>query len=175
MRLQLKLAIFAFSVLSLLCASAALAQHTITGAPPAQTTANPQQGAPSQALQGLPTTPAQSAVTGIPATTSAGAPDSSASNDDLVIGNGDLIEVSVYGAQDFDKKDVCVDNDGKISLPFVGAVTVGGLTVRKAEERVANALSKAAGAELDSLPITFEAVWRAVMNNVATKKADTVI
>jgi len=51
---------------------------------------------------------------------------------DILIGTGDLIEVSVYGAPDFDRQ-VRVDSSGLISLPMVGEVKVAGLSVHHAE------------------------------------------
>lgn len=51
----------------------------------------------------------------------------------VLIGNGDLIEVSVYGADDF-KQDVRVSDTGEISLPLIGQVKVAGLSVTAAEK-----------------------------------------
>lgn len=51
---------------------------------------------------------------------------------DLVVGSGDLLQVSVYGAQDFDKLEVRVDDNGNISLPLIGQVKVSGLTIHEA-------------------------------------------
>jgi polysaccharide export outer membrane protein len=58
----------------------------------------------------------------------------------LVIGPGDLIEVSVFGASDFDKQ-VRVSDDGEVALPFIAPVVVGGLTPRQAEDLIAERLS----------------------------------
>ena len=60
---------------------------------------------------------------------------------ELLIGAGDLLEVSVYGAPDFDKREVRVDSSGVISLPLIGTVKVGGLSIRGAEAIVAKQLS----------------------------------
>lgn len=60
---------------------------------------------------------------------------------ELLIGAGDLLEVSVYGAPDFDKREVRVDSSGLISLPLIGTMKVGGLTIRGAEEVLAKQLS----------------------------------
>jgi polysaccharide biosynthesis/export protein len=62
-------------------------------------------------------------------------------NHELLIGSGDLLEVSVYGAPDFDKREVRVDSSGAISLPLIGTVTIAGLPVRAAEELLAKRLS----------------------------------
>ncbi len=50
---------------------------------------------------------------------------------ELLIGAGDLIEVSLYGVPDF-KTDVRVNSAGEISLPMLGTVAVGGLSVEQA-------------------------------------------
>ncbi len=60
---------------------------------------------------------------------------------ELIIGNGDLLEVSVYGAADFIKQ-VRVADSGEISLPLIGAVHVAGLTILQAEQLVQGRLSE---------------------------------
>jgi polysaccharide biosynthesis/export protein len=50
---------------------------------------------------------------------------------DLMIGAGDLLEVSLYGMPDF-KTDVRVSSGGEISLPMLGTVAVRGLSVEQA-------------------------------------------
>ncbi|PYU29042.1 MAG: polysaccharide export protein [Acidobacteria bacterium] len=55
------------------------------------------------------------------------------SQTDLVIGSGDLLEVSVYDAPEFDRQ-VRVDGAGEISLPLLGSVKIVGLTVRQSEK-----------------------------------------
>ncbi|MBV9146821.1 MAG: polysaccharide biosynthesis/export family protein [Acidobacteria bacterium] len=81
-------------------------------------------------LEGAP--PASSAVT---------RPTAAAPNRDLLIGPGDLLEVSVYGAPDFDKREVRVDSDGSVTLPLIDKVKVGGLSTPAAEELIAKKLS----------------------------------
>ena len=54
-------------------------------------------------------------------------------NPELVIGSGDLLEVSVFGAPDYDRQ-VRISADGEISLPMVGTVKVGGLTILQTEQ-----------------------------------------
>ncbi len=61
---------------------------------------------------------------------------------EVLIGSGDLLEISVYGAPDFNKLDVRVDSSGAISLPLIGTEKVGGLNVRAAEELTAKRLSE---------------------------------
>src|SRR6267142_4788488 len=50
---------------------------------------------------------------------------------ELMIGAGDLLEVSLYGMPDF-KTDVRVRSGGEISLPMLGTVGVRGLSVEQA-------------------------------------------
>jgi polysaccharide export outer membrane protein len=59
---------------------------------------------------------------------------------EILIGPGDLIEVSVYGASDY-IKDVRVRSTGEITLPLAGTVRVGGLTPAQAEALIAKRLS----------------------------------
>src|SRR4029077_1865045 len=60
---------------------------------------------------------------------------------DLLIGAGDLLEVSLYGMPDF-KTDVRVNSGGEISLPMLGTVAVSGLSVEQAETLIARKLSE---------------------------------
>ncbi len=59
---------------------------------------------------------------------------------DIRINPGDLIEVSVYGAPDFDKQ-VRVSSSGDIMLPMMGAIKVAGMSIRDAQKVVAKKLS----------------------------------
>ena len=69
------------------------------------------------------------------------APDNTSSSSKLVIGTGDLIEVSLYGMPDF-KTEVRVSSGGEISLPMLGAVVVGGLSVEQAAAQIEQDLSQ---------------------------------
>src|SRR5467141_4962366 len=60
---------------------------------------------------------------------------------DLLIGAGDLLEISLYGMPDF-KTDVRVNSGGEISLPMLGTVAVSGLSVEKAETLIEHKLSE---------------------------------
>ncbi len=60
----------------------------------------------------------------------------------MTIGEGDLLEVSVYGAPDFEKKEVRVSGTGDIVLPMIGREHVQGLTVQQAQELVAKKLTE---------------------------------
>src|SRR5579862_280537 len=58
----------------------------------------------------------------------------------LIIGSGDLLAVSVYGAPDFNSE-VRVADSGEITLPFIGSQHVAGLTVEQAETLVQKKLA----------------------------------
>jgi len=59
----------------------------------------------------------------------------------LLVGAGDLLEVSLYGMPDF-KTDVRVNSGGEISLPMLGAVAVSGLSVEQAQLLIEHRLSE---------------------------------
>jgi len=54
---------------------------------------------------------------------------------DYVIGEGDLLQVSVFEAQDL-KSEARVGARGFVSLPLIGSVEVTGLTTREAEQKI---------------------------------------
>ncbi len=60
---------------------------------------------------------------------------------EILIGGGDLLEVSVYGAPDFNKLETRVSTDGIITLPMIGQVKVSGLNFHDAEALIAKKLS----------------------------------
>jgi polysaccharide biosynthesis/export protein len=66
---------------------------------------------------------------------------SSGSARDLMIGAGDLLEISLYGMPDF-KTDVRVSSGGEISLPMLGNVSVRGLSVEQAATLIEHNLSQ---------------------------------
>ncbi len=72
----------------------------------------------------------------------AGAPPSASAvpSSEMVIGAGDLLEVSVYGAPDYDKQ-VRVSSAGEITLPLAGTLKVGELTTSQAETLIEKRLS----------------------------------
>jgi polysaccharide biosynthesis/export protein len=61
-------------------------------------------------------------------------------NPEMLIGSGDLLEVSVYGAAEYDKQ-VRVSSAGEITLPLAGTVKVGGMTTSQAESILAKKFS----------------------------------
>jgi polysaccharide export outer membrane protein len=58
----------------------------------------------------------------------------------MLIGNGDLLQVTVYGT-DFDRQ-VRVSDAGEISLPLLGTARVAGLPIREAEDLVGRQLAQ---------------------------------
>lgn len=62
------------------------------------------------------------------------------SDPQLVIGSGDLLEVSVFGANEYTKQ-VRVSDSGEVTLPFINAVKVAGLTIEAAEQAIGKLLS----------------------------------
>ena len=50
------------------------------------------------------------------------------------MGPGDVLEVSVYGEESLNRKDLVVRPDGRISFPLIGDAKVGGLTTAQAKE-----------------------------------------
>lgn len=59
----------------------------------------------------------------------------------LLIGPGDLVEISLYGAPDF-KTDVRVSSEGDVSLPMLGNVPIAGLSVEKAAKLIETRLTE---------------------------------
>jgi polysaccharide export outer membrane protein len=57
----------------------------------------------------------------------------------LMIGGGDLLKVSVFGAADSDQE-VRVDQDGNATLNFIGSVHLAGLTTNQAQTLIAKKL-----------------------------------
>lgn len=59
---------------------------------------------------------------------------------DLVIGPGDLLEISVYGAPDFDRVPARVNGSGEILLPLIGNLKIAGMKPEDAAGLVRNKL-----------------------------------
>lgn len=77
--------------------------------------------------------PTEARIVGAPSVPQAmpDAVSNSGSARELMIGAGDLLEVSLYGMPDF-KTDVRVSSGGEISLPMLGTVAVRGVSVEQA-------------------------------------------
>jgi polysaccharide export outer membrane protein len=81
-------------------------------------------------------------ATNVPAPTTAVVTEhNNAATPDLILGSGDLLEVNLYGVPDF-KTDARINSAGEISLPMLGTVAVGGLSVEKAETVIAQQLKQ---------------------------------
>ena len=59
---------------------------------------------------------------------------------DVTLGAGDIVRISVYGQKDLDTV-ARISSDGSITFPLLGAVRLAGLNVRNAEQRIADELS----------------------------------
>lgn len=100
--------------------------------------------------QQTPVAPSSSSATpmvqpvGPPSTsnTSASSPKTPDTSSEMTVGDGDLLEVSVYGAPDFDKKEIRVSRTGDVVLPMIGQTHIGGLTVQQAQDLIARKLSQ---------------------------------
>jgi polysaccharide export outer membrane protein len=71
----------------------------------------------------------------VPATSVSNAADASAPSSGLLIGKGDLLQVSVYGMPDFDVQ-VRVNDRGDVSLPMIDSVHLEGLSTSSAEDLI---------------------------------------
>ncbi len=58
---------------------------------------------------------------------------------EVSLGPGDIVRISVYGQEDLETV-ARISADGSIAFPLLGAVNVGGLSVRDAEQRIADEL-----------------------------------
>ena len=62
--------------------------------------------------------------------------------EDYVIGVADVLDVTVFNEPDASRAGVAVDSDGTIDCPYIGRVSVAGLTARTVEREVKARLSK---------------------------------
>ncbi len=58
---------------------------------------------------------------------------------ELLIGSGDLLQISVEGAPEY-MREVRVSREGNITLPMIGTVTIGGLSVSQAQDLISSRL-----------------------------------
>ena len=56
---------------------------------------------------------------------------------EYLLGPGDIIEVTVFGIQELAKKELTLDSEGKIYLPFIQDIRLLGLTPRESEVKIA--------------------------------------
>jgi polysaccharide export outer membrane protein len=61
---------------------------------------------------------------------------------DVYLASGDVLTIHIYASGDYTPT-ARVDLDGKIQLPLIGSVEVGGLTIHKAQDLIAQALVSA--------------------------------
>ncbi len=72
---------------------------------------------------------------------------------DYRMGPGDVLEVSVYGEESLNRKDLVVRPDGKISFPLIGDAQVGGLTTAQAKDALEQSLHEYIPAAVASVSI----------------------
>jgi len=56
---------------------------------------------------------------------------------DYFLGPSDVIQVTVFGIEELKQKEITLDSEGRISLPFIDQVQLLGLTPREAEVKIA--------------------------------------
>jgi polysaccharide export outer membrane protein len=56
---------------------------------------------------------------------------------DYLLGPGDIIQVTVFGIEDLRQKELALDSEGKVTLPFINDVGLMGLTPRESEVKIA--------------------------------------
>jgi polysaccharide export outer membrane protein len=96
---------------------------------------------PASSTQLLPSTAPPVAGAGQGATI-AEMPGNRGAPDDYQIGSGDTLQISVWKELDVSVPSVVVRPDGKITVPLIKDVEVGGLTTRQAESLITEGLSK---------------------------------
>jgi len=72
-----------------------------------------------------------------PGTEEVSVPDNS-----YILGPGDRIVVRCLNTDEVSPAPIRIDNDGRVTLPYVGRITLGGLTINDAEKGVAEKLSR---------------------------------
>jgi polysaccharide export outer membrane protein len=134
MKLNLAMKMVCTSVLMVWFAACALAQPVAGGSSAAVERVG------SAVSPVSPVSPArESATTAVTPVTQAASPGSTLSTE-ILIGPGDLLQVTVFGAPDYDKQ-VRVSAEGTVFLPLAGSVKVGGLTTEQASAVIASKLS----------------------------------
>jgi polysaccharide export outer membrane protein len=94
------------------------------------------------------------------------------------LGNGDVLEVQIAGRLDVTRVQVIVDPEGLVSVPPLGAVEVGGLTLLEANRRIgerARAMLRFADVSVAVLaPRVFEVVLSGEVERPGTVQAQAV-
>jgi polysaccharide export outer membrane protein len=101
--------------------------------------AAPVETAPATRAEAAPANPLVAAPAGAPAVKPAG---EVVRGDDYVIGEGDVLQVAVWGEPAASVQSATVRPDGKISMPLIKDITVAGLTPAKVESNVQEQLAK---------------------------------
>lgn len=63
-----------------------------------------------------------------------------ANTEDYILGTGDKVSITVFGHPDM-SAEVEIDERGSVSLPLVGSVQLGGLTIRQSQSAIVEKLS----------------------------------
>ncbi|MWB94482.1 sugar transporter [Flavobacterium sp. GA093] len=58
-----------------------------------------------------------------------------------ILGPGDELQISIYGVQEYNTT-VLVSSEGKISIQFVGQISVSGMTIEAATQKIKSSISK---------------------------------
>ncbi|REG98239.1 SLBB domain-containing protein [Flavobacterium aquicola] len=61
-----------------------------------------------------------------------------------ILGPGDELQIAVYGVQEFNSN-IAVTAEGKISIQFVGQISVSGMTIEAATQKIKGAIAKVYG------------------------------
>jgi polysaccharide export outer membrane protein len=101
--------------------------------------ATPTETAPPARTEPAPANPPAAAPEGAPPVKPAG---EGVRGDDYVIGEGDVLQVAVWGEPAASVQSATVRPDGKISMPLIKDVTVAGLTPALVERNVQEQLAK---------------------------------
>lgn len=96
-------------------------------------------GGPKPLLDGTPTAPASAPPENLARDKT---PAEGARGDDYLIGEGDVLQISVWGERDVSVPSTTVRTDGKISMPLIKEVQVAGLTPSQVEKYVQEQLGK---------------------------------
>ena len=62
-------------------------------------------------------------------------------NNPYILGPGDILSLKIFNAQEFDQN-LTIINDGTITVPLIGSLSVGGLTLNDAADLIVKNLSK---------------------------------
>ncbi len=78
------------------------------------------------------------------------------------VSSGDILDVNVFKVPDLSAKALTVESSGTISLPLVGTVAIGGLSIAQAEQKITKRLTEFMQAPQVSISRTNKAVEKRV-------------